>query len=115
MGDQQQHVQEEVVPVEAVVSAAEIEEEGQESICRKGDANDQADNEPNIEKKAVMEAGITSSTTAKDTEEELTDKKKSEDDIRNEMLKGMPTPKIPPFVKSQPPCAFQDSPTIWIE
>ena len=113
--EQQQHVQEEVVPVEAVVSAAEIEEEGQESICRKGDDNNQADNEPNIEEKAVMEAGITSSTTAKDTEEELTDKKKSEDDIRNEMLKRMPTPKIPPFVKSQPPCAFQDSPTIWIE
>ena len=37
------------------------------------------------------------------------------DSARNEMLRKLPTPKIPPFVKSEPPCDFKENPTEWIE
>ena len=109
------------------IPAAEFEEEGQESICRKGSScdNNQTDNEPNIEG-AVMEAGISETNIDQDAVEvanmsekqnnsDVKDNKPSESDIRNEMLRRMPTPKIPSFVKTEPPCSFQDNPTCWIE
>ena len=39
----------------------------------------------------------------------------SEEEKRQQLLRSMPTPKIPPFVKSEPPCDFHDDPTTWIE
>jgi hypothetical protein len=37
------------------------------------------------------------------------------DEARKEMLKKMPTPKVPAFVKSEPPCDFKEDPNTWIE
>ena len=34
---------------------------------------------------------------------------------QKEFLKNIPVPKIPPFVKSEPPCDFREDPSTWIE
>lgn len=39
----------------------------------------------------------------------------AKEDIKQQLLRSMPTPKIPPFVKSEPPCDFREDPTTWIE
>ena len=39
----------------------------------------------------------------------------SDEERKKQLLKSMPTPKIPPFVKSDPPCEFHDDPSTWIE
>ena len=39
----------------------------------------------------------------------------SDEERKKQLLRSMPTPKIPPFVKSDPPCEFHDDPSTWIE
>ena len=126
----------------AEIEILEVEEEGgQESICTNDvcsprsssststkllDNNRQeSDNNawPNNIEEAVMEPNGISDIKKIDDKNNLPPpassplpaSSKSEIDIKREMLKMMPTPKIPPFVKSDPPCDFQDDPTTWIE
>ena len=125
----------------AEIEILEVEEEGgQESICTNDvcsprsssststkllDNNQQESDKnawPNDIEEAVMEPNGISDIKIIDDKNNLPPSassplpaSKSEIDIKREMLKMMPTPKIPPFVKSDPPCDFQDDPTTWIE
>ena len=49
------------------------------------------------------------------TSNEATAPSISDEERRKLLIKSMPTPKIPPFVKSDPPCEFHDDPSTWIE
>ena len=48
-------------------------------------------------------------------EQNVEHEKVQEDTQRKEFLKSIPIPKIPPFVKSEPPCDFREDPSTWIE
>ena len=50
-------------------------------------------------------------------EEQNVEHEKVQEDTKpsKEFLKSIPVPKIPPFVKSEPPCDFREDPSTWIE
>ena len=102
---------------EEVLDAVEADEEDPIEVVIEDNECDSSINKDDdvLEVKGQGDIREEASATTLTEEQNVEHEKVQEDTQRKEFLKSIPIPKIPPFVKSEPPCDFREDPSTWIE
>ena len=105
---------------EEVLDAVEADEEDPIEVVKEDNECDSSINKDDdvLEVKGQGDISEEASATTPAEEQNVEHEKVQEDDFlkkQKEFLKNIPIPKIPPFVKSEPPCDFREDPSTWIE